>query len=975
MACALFAVASAQAQAPRTLSYQGVLTDPSGRPLSGDHRLTVRIYDAATGGHVLHSESFLTSMNSGLFNVILGEQKAISSTMQFESPYWVGVSVDESGEFNPRTKLTSVPFAMHADAASSLSPGATGAVTGINGKTGDLQIKAGDGVNIEQVENTITISAVNPTILRGSSPQQTFVNSLAGTANQVYVNGGTAALTGNITLTLPQSIATSSSPSFSGMTLSGLSSAGVVHNSASGALSTSLIVNADVSSSAAIADTKLATISTSGKVSNSATTATSANTANAIVARDANGDFTAHTVTANLTGNVTGNLTGNVTGNVSGNLTGNVTGNVTGDLTGNVNGNVTGNLSGNVTGNVTGDLVGNVTGNLTGDVTGNVSGTSANVTGVVSEVHGGTNQSSYAAGDMLYASGANTLTKLGIGTNGTVLTVSGSGIPAWTPLPIVAPVAASYLVISNDATLTNERALVVGAGLSLADGGANGSAIISNTGVLSVTGTTNQVNVSGSSGNVTFSLPQNIHTGASPTFVGMTLSGLAGSSTATDVVVSNGGQLATRTVSSFNDTYWARSGNAGTAVGTDYIGTSDNQALDLRVNAASSVRLGTNGSLQRDASGDPRGQDANDLQRTRSTSDQVASGMNAAIGGGDGNTASGIYSRVGGGQFNVANFDYTSVGGGYLNQSTNFYSAISGGFMNTSSNYFSFVGGGQSNVASGYSSAIAGGYNNHAASDYTTVSGGYSNFATVNYGTVGGGFFNRGLADYVTIGGGYNNETDNSYTTIGGGNSNSTSGLSSVVSGGNSNQANGDYSLVGGGSSNNASGYGSVISGGVANITSPTAAFSSTNGLASYATNYGQHVQASGAFFAIGDAQSSVFVERGTTMSTSPVNLTLDGGTAELNVQPNMTMAFHILIAARDVSGNSATFTVEGNAANNGGVVSISGVSTNTYVNGFTTGSVNIGATGSTINITVSDSNGSAPVRWVARVTTAEVSF
>ncbi|MBS1902627.1 MAG: hypothetical protein JSS75_02880 [Bacteroidetes bacterium] len=951
MACALFAVASAQAQAPRTLSYQGVLTDPSGRPLSGDHRLTVRIYDAATGGHILHSESFLTSMNSGLFNVILGEQKAISSTMQFESPYWVGVSVDESGEFNPRTKLTSVPFAMHADAAASLSPGATGAVTGINGKSGDLQIKAGDGVNIEQVENTITISAVNPTILRGSSPQQTFVNSLAGTANQVYVNGGTAALTGNITLTLPQSIATSSSPSFSGMTLSGLSSAGVVHNSASGALSTSLIVNADVSSSAAIADTKLATISTSGKVSNSATTATSANTANAIVARDANGDFSAHTVTANLAGNVTGNLTGNV------------------------NGNVTGNLSGNVTGNVVGDLVGNVTGDLTGNVTGNVSGTASNVTRVVTERHGGTNQRSYAAGDMLYASGVNTLAKLGIGTNGTVLTSSASGLPAWAPLPIVAPVAASYLVISNDATLTNERALVVGAGLSLADGGANGSAIISNTGVLSVTGTTNQVNVSGSSGNVTFGLPQDIHTGASPTFIGMTLSGLAASSTATDVVVSNGGQLATRTVSSFNDTYWARSGNAGTAVGTDYIGTNDNQALDLRVNAASSVRLGTNGSLQRDASGDPRGQDANDLQRTRSSSDQVASGMNAAIGGGDGNTASGIYSHVGGGQFNIANFDYTSVGGGYLNQSTNFYSAISGGFMNTSSNYFSFVGGGQSNVASGYSSAIAGGYNNHAASDYTTIPGGYNNFATVNYGTVGGGFFNRGLADYVTIGGGYNNETDNSYTTIGGGNSNSTSGLSSVVSGGNSNQANGDYSHVGGGSSNNASGYGSVIPGGVANITSPTAAFSSTNGLASYATNYGQHVQASGAFVAIGDAQSSVFVERGTTLSTAPVNLTLDGGTTELNVQPNMTMAFHILIAARDVSGNSATFTVEGNAANNGGVVSISGVSTNTYVNGFTTGSVNIGATGSTINITVSDSNGSAPVRWVARVTTAEVSF
>ncbi len=62
------------------------------------------------------------------------------------------------------------------------------------------------------------------------------------------------------------------------------------------------IVNADVNASAAIADTKLATISTAGKVSNSATTATDANTASAIVARDASGNFSAETITANLEG-------------------------------------------------------------------------------------------------------------------------------------------------------------------------------------------------------------------------------------------------------------------------------------------------------------------------------------------------------------------------------------------------------------------------------------------------------------------------------------------------------------------------------------------------------------------------------------------------------------------------------------------------------------------------------------------------
>jgi hypothetical protein len=78
------------------------------------------------------------------------------------------------------------------------------------------------------------------------------------------------------------------------------------------------ILNADINASAAIADTKLATISGVGKVSNSATTAASANTANAIVARDASGNFTAGTITAALTGNAStvttnANLTGDIT--------------------------------------------------------------------------------------------------------------------------------------------------------------------------------------------------------------------------------------------------------------------------------------------------------------------------------------------------------------------------------------------------------------------------------------------------------------------------------------------------------------------------------------------------------------------------------------------------------------------------------------------------------------------------------------
>ena len=93
-----------------------------------------------------------------------------------------------------------------------------------------------------------------------------------------------------------------------------------------------------------ISDSKLNTITTVGKVSNSATTATDVNTNNAIVLRDASGDFSAGIITASLNGNAStatnvaySGLTGtvptwnqNTTGNAAtvttnANLTGDVT--------------------------------------------------------------------------------------------------------------------------------------------------------------------------------------------------------------------------------------------------------------------------------------------------------------------------------------------------------------------------------------------------------------------------------------------------------------------------------------------------------------------------------------------------------------------------------------------------------------------------------------------------------------------------
>ena len=78
---------------------------------------------------------------------------------------------------------------------------------------------------------------------------------------------------------------------------------------------------------------------------------------------------------------------------------------------------------------VTTTLNGPIRGNGTGFITGNIN-LASEVSGTLGITHGGTGQTTYATGDILFASAVNTLSKLPAGTNGNVLTISG-GIQIW----------------------------------------------------------------------------------------------------------------------------------------------------------------------------------------------------------------------------------------------------------------------------------------------------------------------------------------------------------------------------------------------------------------------------------------------------------------------------------------------------------------------------------------------------------------
>lgn len=114
--------------------------------------------------------------------------------------------------------------------------------------------------------------------------------------NTTFSGTLTGTLTGNAATAT--ALATGRTIAVSGdVTATGVSFDGTGNITLSAAITADSIVNADINSSAAIADTKLAQITTASKVANSATTATAVNTNSAIVARDGSGNFAAGTIT------------------------------------------------------------------------------------------------------------------------------------------------------------------------------------------------------------------------------------------------------------------------------------------------------------------------------------------------------------------------------------------------------------------------------------------------------------------------------------------------------------------------------------------------------------------------------------------------------------------------------------------------------------------------------------------------------
>ena len=144
------------------------------------------------------------------------------------------------------------------------------------------------------------------------------------------------------------------------------------------------------------------------------------------------------------------------------------------------------------------------------------------VAGTLVAANGGTGQSSYTVGDLLYASGTTALSKLGVGTNGYILTVN-AGVPSWQPAPAGGVTSFSGGTTGLTPNTATTGAVTLAGTLAIANGGTNGSATPTAGTVAYGTGTAYAFTAAGTTGQVLTSNGAGAPTWATPAG-GVTLS-------------------------------------------------------------------------------------------------------------------------------------------------------------------------------------------------------------------------------------------------------------------------------------------------------------------------------------------------------------------------------------------------------------------------------------------------------------------
>lgn len=156
------------------LNYSGKLFDKNGKAINATVSMKFSIYNQASSGAALWSESKDIFVDNGYFTTVLGDSATLGLDFS-NSDYYLGIKVDSDSEMRPRKYIASVPYAINADkvdgadvgtsAGNVLKLNSSGGID-ISGKirsTNDLDVGASilDSLTVEgatSLQSTLTVS-------------------------------------------------------------------------------------------------------------------------------------------------------------------------------------------------------------------------------------------------------------------------------------------------------------------------------------------------------------------------------------------------------------------------------------------------------------------------------------------------------------------------------------------------------------------------------------------------------------------------------------------------------------------------------------------------------------------------------------------------------------------------------------------------------------------------------------------------
>jgi hypothetical protein len=99
----------AAAPSTRNITYQGILENSGGNPLTGPYSMTFRLYNVTSGGTALSTDTHSITADKGLF----------TTQLTFDPSYingqalWLGITVGKDPEMTPRQEIRPVPYALN----------------------------------------------------------------------------------------------------------------------------------------------------------------------------------------------------------------------------------------------------------------------------------------------------------------------------------------------------------------------------------------------------------------------------------------------------------------------------------------------------------------------------------------------------------------------------------------------------------------------------------------------------------------------------------------------------------------------------------------------------------------------------------------------------------------------------------------------------------------------------------------------